>query len=66
MLKDEMTFDDEQVDVAVGCTIDLFVADAELPEGSCMICIKSTCFKSFVIIADLGQTTLQLKERIQE
>ena len=26
-LKDEMPFDDEQVDVAVGCTFDLFVEE---------------------------------------
>ena len=30
-LIDAMTFDDEEVDVAVGCSIDLFIKE---PEGS--------------------------------
>ena len=28
-LEDGMTFDDEEVDVAVGCTIDLFIKEPE-------------------------------------
>ena len=28
-LSDGMTFDDEEVDVAVGCTIDLFIKEPE-------------------------------------
>ena len=64
MLQDAMPFDDEKVDVAVGCTFDLFVQEDNVGT-SCQLLIKSTCFGSFVILADLEQTTAQLMERIQ-
>ena len=59
-----MPFDDEKVDVPVGCTFDLFVQEDNFG-SSCQLLIKSTCFESFVILADLEQTTVQLMERIQ-
>ena len=62
-LRDDMTFDDEEVDIAVGCTFDLFIKEPEGSERSQLI-FKSTCYKSFTLIADLNETPLQLMERI--
>jgi len=60
-LADEMAFDDEQVDVEVGCTLDLFVREP----NECQLIIKSTCYKSFTILADLDATVQQLMTRIE-
>jgi len=59
-----MPFDDEKVDIAVGCTLDLFIRESS-PDISCQLIIKSTCFKNFTLIADLDETTEQLKSRIE-
>ena len=59
-----MPFDDEIVDVAVGCTLDLFIKESSSPD-SCQLIIKSTCFKNFTMVADLNETTEQLKSRIE-
>ena len=61
-LNDDMTFDDEQVDMAVGCTLDLFIRE---PDNQCKLIFKSTCYKSFTLIADLAETTQQLMGRIE-
>lgn len=50
-----MAFDDEIVDVAVGCTFELFIQE-DNATTECQLMIKSTCYKSFVILADLSQT----------
>ena len=60
MLDDEMGLDDETVDLAVGCTLDLFVRQAD----QCKLIFKSTCYKSFTLVVDLSETLDQLKERI--
>lgn len=64
-LKDEMAFDDEIVDIAVGCTLDLFLKESSSPDSCCQLIIKSTCFKNFTLVADLNETTEQLKSRIE-
>ena len=53
LLSDDMPFDDETVDIAVGCTLDLFIREPE----QCKLIFKSTCYKSFTLIADLTETT---------
>ena len=60
-LKDDMAWENEQADVAVGCTLDLFIRD---PTQSQLI-IKSTCYKTFTISVDLHESTEQLKARIE-
>ena len=60
-LADDMAFDDEVVDVAVGCTLDLFVREP----GKTIVIFKSTCYKSFILPVDLSETTGQLKARIE-
>lgn len=57
-----MAFDDETVDVAVGCTFDLYIQQNSANE--CLLLIKSTCYKTFVILADLGQAAQDLMVRI--
>ena len=49
-----MTFDDADADIAVGCTFDLFIKEAD---NQCKLIFKSTCYKSFTLIADLAETT---------
>lgn len=64
-----MPFDDEKEDIDVGCTLDLFLRsnnDTNQSTGSCQLIIKSTCFKSFTIFADLNDCTEQLKANIEE
>ena len=66
-----MPFDDEAVDVPVGCTFDLFIKDeieaeeeekkatdeSEASDSTCLLLIKSTCYKSFTIKVDTALTT---------
>ena len=51
-LADDMAFDDENVDIAVGCTLDLFFRE---PAATKLV-FKSTCYKSFTLAVDLGET----------
>ena len=54
MLDDAMGFDDETVDMAVGCTLDLFVRDTTQVQK---LVFKSTVYKNFTIAVDLNETT---------
>ena len=61
MLDDNMTFDDEKVDIAVGCTLNLFIRETEQDK----LVFKSTCYKNFTIAVNLEETTEQLMARIE-
>ena len=61
VLDDGMGLDDETVDIPVGFTLDLFIREPE----QCKLIIKSTCYKSFTIVADLSESVAQLMERIE-
>ena len=60
-LDNATTFDDDVLDLGVGCTLDLFTKEPE----QCMLIFKSPCYKSFTLIADLSETTQQLMGRIE-
>ena len=49
ILSDETAFDDEKENIAVGCTLNLFIREPE----KCKLVFKSTCYKNFTLIADL-------------
>ena len=61
MLDDELAFDDEKEDIAVGCTLNLFIREPE----QCKLVFKSTVYRSFTLIADLQETPAQLMARIE-
>ena len=60
ILSDEMSFDDETMDLTVGCTLDLFIREPD----QCSLIFKNPSYKNFTLVADLSETTAQLMTRI--